>query len=440
VSRPDARAFAESPLVKQLLAIGKGDASLPTSEARNHHYIPQLLLRRFTGDDKLLRRLDKGTGTVDKVGVPSAASQEDFYTFDDADGLPTNDVEVYFGIIENHAARALRRMERKGELRHADRATISIFLAMLWVRTPSAREQGEALSQEVFKMSAASFYADPAEFLRSYRKYEAEDGAEPKNDKEVERFRLEVMDAVQTGGVKIHDPGGSNVMSLLLENALESAERLYLHSSWGLMRAGEGEFVMSDRAQAVFDPDRPFPWVMDAPFSSLKSQTTTPISSQSCLIVVPAPSRAHFEVKTITGKEVDEVNLRSFGWAGRAIFGSSTALVNKVSEMAREKPDRVKEPRPFRNAILIERDFDDERLADAHRERGWPPFVTDWSQGFARQMDYMVVGPDGDSAEVGATTSVLAKFRALKAAGLPPDSDVEGTSGTQHIHPLDLSP
>jgi len=33
----------------------------------------------------------------------------------------------------------------------------------------------------------------------------------------------------------------------------------------------------------------------------LKSQTTTPISSKSCLIVVPAPDRAHFQVKTITG-------------------------------------------------------------------------------------------------------------------------------------------
>jgi hypothetical protein len=177
--------------------------------------------------------------------------------------------------------------------------------------------------------------------------------------------------------VKIHDPGGTNVMSILLESALESAERLYLHSSWGLMRAGEGEFVMSDRAQAVFDPDRPFPWVMDAPFSSLRSQTTTPISSGSSLIVVPAPDRPHFEVKTITGEEVDEVNLRTFGWAGRSIFGSSTALVSRISEMASEEPDRVKEPRPFRNAILIERDFDDERLADAplhdRLESGLPP-------------------------------------------------------------------
>ena len=108
--------------------------------------------------------------------------------------------------------------------------------------------------------------------------------------------------------------------------------------------------------------------------------------------------------------------------------------------MAKEEPDRIKEPRPFRNAILIERDFDDEHLADVHRERGWPPFMIDWSRGFARRMDYMVVGPDGDSAEVGAATSELAKRRALKAAGLPPDSDVEGAFRTQHVHPLDLSP
>jgi hypothetical protein len=440
VSRPDARAFVESPLVKQLTAIGKGEASLPESEAKNHHYIPQLLLRRFTGGDKLLRRFDKSTGEVEKIGVPSAASQKSFYTFDGDGGLPSNDVEAYFGIIENHAARALRRMESKNKLSHADRATISIFLAMLWVRTPSAREQGEALSQEVFKLAAASFYADPGGFRRSYRQREEEGEAEAKSDEEVEEFRLEIMDAVETGGVKIHDPGGSNVMSILLDGALETAERLYLQCSWGLMRAGDGEFVMSDRAQAVFDPDRPFPWVMDAPFSSLRSQTTTPISSESCLIIVPAPDRAHFEVKTISGKEVEEVNLRTFGWAGRSIFGSSTPLVTSISEVARKEPERVREPRPFRNAILIERDFDDERLADAHRERGWPPFMTDWSHGFPRRMDYMVVGPDGDSAEIGATTSELAKSRALKAAGLPSDSDVEGAFSTRAIHPLDTGP
>jgi hypothetical protein len=435
MSGPGGKAFAESPLVEALVAIGKGESSLPESDAKRHHFIPQLLLRRFRGDDKLLRQLDKGTGKVLKKGVPSAASEDSFYTFDGEDGTASNDLEAYFGLVESHAARALRRLEKTGELLHPDRATLALFLAMLWARTPSAREQGEALSQEVFKLSASSYYADPTEFLRAYREREAEGEADEKSDDEVEEFRQEIMDAVQTGAVKIHDPGGSNVMSLLLESALESAERLYLHSAWGLMRAGEGEFVMSDRAQAVFDPDRPFPWVMDAPFSSLKSQTTTPISSTSCLIVVPAPDKASFQVKTVSENEVDEVNLRTFGWAREFIFGSSEEVVQGVFQMATNEPDRAKEPRPFRNAIVIERDFDDDRLAEAHRKRGWPPFMVDWSRGFPRWMDYMVVGADGDSAEVGAKTAQLARERGLKALGLPPDAKVEGAVRTVSTHP-----
>lgn len=46
---------------------------------------------------------------------------------------------------------------------------------------------------------------------------------------------------------------------------------------------------------------------------------------------------------------------------------------------------------------------------------------------------------DGDSVEVGIKTSELAKQRCLKAAGLPPDADAEGTVTTRYIHPLDLT-
>jgi hypothetical protein len=45
----DHRAIDESPLIKELAEIGKGEKPLPKTEAKRHHFIPQLTLNRFTG-------------------------------------------------------------------------------------------------------------------------------------------------------------------------------------------------------------------------------------------------------------------------------------------------------------------------------------------------------------------------------------------------------
>jgi hypothetical protein len=88
---------------------------------------------------------------------------------------------------------------------------------------------------------------------------------------------------------------------------------------------------------------------------------------------------------------------------------------------------------------MVERDPDDDHLAEFHREKDWPPYMHHRAEdGSIRKLDYMVVGTDGDSVEVGVKTSELAKQRALKAAGLPSDSDTEGAVTTRSIHPLDL--
>ena len=431
------RGLEESPLIAELVAIGKGEEALPKSEAKRHHFIPKLLLNGFTGTDGLLRQLDKRSGAIQETDVPAAASQRWYYRFADADGEQTNELEAYFALVEGHGAAALRRVEESGELSEADRATISFFLAVLWARTPGARELGAAVSQEVFKMSVASHYADPADFRASYRTHEAENGADHKSDEEVEAFRQEVLRSVAAGAVKIHDPGGQNVMSLLLENAVENVPLIYAGTSWGLMRAGESEFLASDRGLAVFDPARPFPWVMDALFSSPRSQSTTPISSASCLIVVPG--EPCFKIKESEPREVEIVNLGTYGWADRFVFGSDAERVQALAATARAEPERAPGPKPFRNIILLEGDPDDECLARAHRERGWPAYMRPRGEdGTVRTMDYMVVGADGDAVEIGVKSSELARRRGLKAAGLPPDAEVEGSVRTEVLHPTDL--
>lgn len=434
---PSLRALREAPVARELASYGRGELELPKSGAKRHHFNPRLLLRGFAGPSGRLQQLDKGDdGRLIETDLDSAASRRWFYSFPDAEGEKSNELEDWFGLIERHSAPALKRVAETGRLSDTDRATISYFLAMLWARTPAAREMGEALSQEVFKLTCGSHYSDPREFLRSYREQEAAAGAEEKSDAEVEDFRLEILEGVQKGSPKIVDPHGSNVMSILLENAIENVPRLYGAMSWGLISAGEGEFVTSDRAVAVHDPARPYPWSMDALFSSPRSQSTTTVSSKSCLIVVPG--RPVFQSHTATASEVEEINLRTYGWADRFVFGATPTVLEGLRERAREEPEAVKEPRPFRNVVLIERDPDDDSIAQEHRARGWPPYIREPAEdGTLRVLDYLVAGVDGDPVEVGVRSNRLARERGLKAAGLPPDSDVGGVD-TEVIHPAAL--
>jgi hypothetical protein len=64
--------------------------------------------------------------------------------------------------------------------------------------------------------------------------------------------------------------------------------------------------------------------------------------------------------------------------------------------------------------ILVDHDPSDTSLADDHRRRGWPPYAY---PGGVRH-DYIVIGIDGTSVEVGARATTLARKRA--EAGLGP--------------------
>jgi hypothetical protein len=419
----DPNALEESPLIQELAEIGVGKKSMPKSDAKRHHFIPQLTLNRFSKADERLFQIDTGTGKPQRTSVYAAASRRRFYTFEDEDGNKNNDVEAYFSLVESHAAPALLRMDESGELSDADRATISFFLSLLWARTPGARSTTEKLGLQTNTMLMASHYGDPNTFMRMYREWEVEHGDGTRlSDDEAEALRKRTLREFRDGTLGFEDPGGGNTMALLLELALQQAGILFGAMGWALMRSDGAEFVSSDRGLAIFDPTPKFPWSSYAMASSPNAQTTIPVSSSSCLLLVPT-GEATFEAGTVENRNVEQINLRTYGWAERFIYGSTQEAVVAVRREARKKPQDVVRPKPHRPVILVERNPDDTRLADAHRKRGWPAYLEGpGMDGETVQFDYMVLGEDGDPVEVGVTTTELAKERGMKAAGIPADA------------------
>lgn len=434
----DPKAAENSPLFRELVEIGKGLKPLPKADgSKRHHFIPKLTLRQFAHENDRLFQLDAKTGKPQATNVQAAGSRHRYYSFEDEEGNKSTEIEGYFAMVESHAAPALRRMDETGLLSDEDRATISFFLSLLWARTPAARAIGEELSQQTVKLVMASKLSDPKEFARDYREWLTEGNGDRELTKaEIEELRRRMIEQLQDGRIKVVDPNGGNVMALLIQNALDSADLHLGATGWALMRAEDGEFVTSDRGLACFDPTPRFPWSSYALASSPNSQTTVPISPTSCLLIVPT-GEPSFEVGTVSQHEVQMINLRTYGWAERFIYGSSQEVVVSVRRFAKKNPQQIVRPRRHRPVILIERDADDTRLADAHAARGWPEYLQGPDEsGGVREFDYMVIDEDGDAVDVSITTDELARTRSLRAANLPPNAAVKGSLKSGHIHPL----
>ena len=390
---------------------------MPTSHAKRHHFIPQLTLNGFTGKADVVYQLDVRTGKPQKTSAYAAGSRHRFYQFEDDDGNKSNVVEAYCSLVESHAAPALRKLDETSEVTDIDRATIAFFLSLLWARTPGARANAERLKQDSSKLFMASHYGDPRTFKRMYRQWEAKHGeGDPLSETEMEDLRKKSLREFQEDKLRLTEGDGGYVTATLLEIALQSCDLMYGGMSWTLMRApDDGEFITSDRGLAVFDPTPRFPWSGHALASSPNSQTTIPISSSSCLLLVPT-GEADFEVSDLNRVEVESINLRTYGWADRYIYSSSQEMVADVRRAARKKPEQVTRPKPHSGVMLVERDPSDTWLAEAHIKRGWPPYLqAPDDDGTMRQFDYMVVGEDGDPVEVGVKTTEMAKGRAMKA-------------------------
>lgn len=439
----DLAAFDEGPFGQELIQIELGLRAWPSTDARRHHFIPRFLLGRFAGPGGRPVQLDVTNGASRPVSARTAASEKGFYTFENDQGEKSNDIEAIFAMVESHAAPALQRLEDFGEVSEVDRATIAYFLAILWARTPAAREQAEALRRDTAAGLLASKLTDRQAFDELLQR---EGRANPELDLEPEQaeaVRLKTIEMLGDGTLALVDPDGGATTGMLIEIAHDTAMLIFAGMTWTLLRAagGKSAFVISDRGLACFDPTPRHPWSSQTIFSSENAQTYFPISSDAAILLTPGPST--LEIHDLPARAVSETNLRVYGWADRFIFGRGQELVTEVRRKAKLKPQIAAAPTPNRLVKVIERDPDDERLARAHDARGWPAYMKETDEaGRIRELDYLVIGEDGNPVEIAIEAAYLVRRRAYKAASLDPDSDAElpGRVETKAVNPGTIYP
>lgn len=347
----------------------------------------------------------------------------------DEDGEPSNRHESYLALVESHAARALRSLlGNPAGLSPPDRATIAFFVALQTMRTPAAAQQITELVNAAFRISASERFSDRRAFAAFHREYHGNGASE----ETIERFRQEVITSVREGKVRLTTPGGG-AFSLGLTHAAEQVPMLF-EFDWVLLRA-DGGFITSDRGFAIHDPTPQFPWQAQAILSSPNSETTMPLSDSECLLLRLEPMGGGLTVQEVSPDVVETINLRTYGWADRHVFGATQDDLVSVRKASGRRPADVIRPKPFCHVALLDPDPEDNSLVERNLRLGWPARLPRDGE----LHDYIVIPAEEPHPELWALADGLTESRARKRSGVADGDPFDGRIINDTIHPLDLS-
>lgn len=120
---------------------------------------------------------------------------------------------------------------------------------------------------------------------------------------------------------------------------------------WAVLTAEGAEFITSDRPISMRDTSPEYPWSGNAWKSSPGAISFYPLSPSKGLFITPR-NECGFSLTTSTPDQVKALNLMTYGWSDRFIYGSSQEVVCRVRRQARSNPAEVATPRPVKQVLL----------------------------------------------------------------------------------------
>jgi hypothetical protein len=387
----------EGPLVQELREIAEGRSPWPPTQARRHHFVPAFLLARFATPGRqrkgFIFQLDTKSGKPQRTTPNDTAFGDELYAQDTDDG-PDRTIEAFLSVVEKHGARALQRLvDDPYGLSYEDRQTISYLLAFQHSRTPVGlkliMENAGAMRDIALRID----FGNADAFRRWYR--DLVDGEA--DDDEIEARRERMLKQLERGEAPLR-PLKTEAFRLLLTTADDIAQ-VVNGLAWTICVANGGELVSSDRALAMHDPTPKAPWSGNAWLSSPNAETTVPLDPNHCLFL--HPGETSISSVEIDANAVREINLRTYGWADRYIYGRTQEMVTTVRRQAKRMPHLVIKPRIARPVILEDARPDHPSAGIANAKRGWPNRLwIDDGEGPPRYADYTVIDPnDPDTIE-----------------------------------------
>ena len=307
------------------------------AQGSRHHYVPQFLLRRFATPDDPYRlwRLDLKTGKPSRCHTKEAAWVKDYYRFKDEtlEDLPV-DAESTLQMTEDIAAPLIRAMVDTGSSPSPDdRQLLGLFFSLLASRGPLGQGRIEATLQQTQRTLARVRLESPESYLALAR-----EAGETVSDEEIERDRVFWLERLTRDELEFAFTS-DHILGLMFSTALSMAPRI-ARFGWLLANAPvRQEFITSDTPLTHHDPTPGRPTAGSAWSTSDEAMTFIPLDPRHVLVISPgAPAWSQREVDP---DDVELINLTTYAWAGRWIFGASQGAVQTIRGMAKRHPNRV---------------------------------------------------------------------------------------------------
>ncbi len=248
---------------------------------KRQHYIPRLHLKRFTGQQPKgqVWVYDKETGDV-RSGTPeNTAVESHFYSIPTEDSTKDTCIEEYLASVESLATPVYEEL-LDGNVppsESQERANFSIFLALMFARTPAMRRMHAEITSRGRQIHMYAYAANATAFNGLVKRYEKAEGIEL-SEEDRAKVREGMLDPSQY------------VIEVTRESTLKAlgvADRLaplFLRMTWSVIVPESGFFITCDNPlKREVDPRTRHPIYGDYGFLNKTAVIAFPLSPKRLL-------------------------------------------------------------------------------------------------------------------------------------------------------------
>jgi hypothetical protein len=251
-------------------------------------------------------------------------------------------------------------------------------MTMSSLRTPLWREQTKSVAEQFETAWWAETNRDKD--VLAIRAAFAGTHWETMTDEELEAFRDEMIDDIDSGRVSVELPV-NNLIKLFLTQSNDLSWIVYA-LEWAVVRSDDVEFILGDTPVSRYDPTPPYPGSAPGIMSSPNAQMFIPLDPSFGILAQPHPDKIKTlwdlthklpkltdeeRVELLSGHEggwaeavphqafAHELNLRTYAHAQRYVFGSQQAVCESHRHAKDNAPRLIAlAPAPPRLHILEE--------------------------------------------------------------------------------------
>ncbi len=293
-----------------------------------HHYLPQFYLKGFSTDKSRLHVFDKkATDEKSKFRYQTTekiAYENNLYTYKTKESKKET-LEDFFCQIEGMAKTVITKLEMREEITPMERGHLALFVAFLWLRTPTSKKETLGMQQELAEKSMRMMYHFPQQkdMMREF----FEKQGKHFTDEELDDL-IDFATNPKRSTLVIDFPPG-----YWIKQMLELADKIYVylaHCVWEIRHAVKNyAYITSDNPVLLIPSEPPHPFYG---FGLLTPgvKKTVPLTANMYLIM-HEPQKELELIHTVGDKEFfREVNEWIMENAERFVFSPDKGKLEKM--------------------------------------------------------------------------------------------------------------